>query len=247
MKTLRSLLLIRKVGLSVVSLATDCGADAVIFDLTGSPGSDDADHLRVDALCGMAAAAQADHTLPRVFALINDLNSEQADRDLAAIMPSMPAGIVLPGARTGADVQHLGARLAVLEAQHGLPAGSCAILPMVAQTAASLFGLGSYAGCSPRLMGLAWSAQDFSAALGAQADGRTGGAFTLACQVARSLTLVGARAAGVQPIDTPFPDLCDEEALARECEIARREGFTGKIALSAAQVRIINEIFDRQA
>ena len=243
MKEMRSLLLLRDFDIEVATLAPICGADAMIFDLRGSLGSEEDDNLRMDALCGMAAASHGDRMLPRIFALIHDLDTEQADRDLEAVVSFGASGIVLPGARTGADVQRLGARLAVLEAQNGLRDGSCEILPLVTQTAASLFGLGSYAGCSPRLKGLAWSAQDFSAALGAQAERLPDGSLSMACQLARSLTLVGARAAGAAPIDTPFTDLQDEQGLRRECEAAFRDGFAGKIALSVAQVGVINEIF----
>lgn len=239
---MRSLLLLRVDDFSGVAPVRASGADAVIFDLTGSleRGGDD---QRLDIACGFARAAQRDGRLPRVLALINALDAEQADRELEAIMPFAPWGIVLSGARTGADVQRLGSRLAVHEALNGLPDGSCAILPMATQTAASLFGLGTYAGCSPRLMGLAWSAPDVAAALGAKEHRRSDGGFTEPCALARALTLFGARAAGAAPIDTPFEDLRDEAGFRLDCEAARRDGFTGKIALNGAQARIINEVF----
>jgi len=57
------------------------------------------------------------------------------------------------------------------------------------------------------------------------------------------LCLAGAVAAGVQPVDGVFADFRDDEGLRAESEAARREGFTGKLAIHPAQVPIINAAF----
>ena len=62
-------------------------------------------------------------------------------------------------------------------------------------------------------------------------------------KLARSLCLAGAVAAGVQPVDGVFADFKDEKGLRAEAEAARREGFTGKLAIHPAQVPIINAAF----
>jgi citrate lyase subunit beta/citryl-CoA lyase len=242
---MRSLLLVPEGDDARMAAALDSGADAVILRLQGSAARPAGE--RQQSLSAAFRIARSRRERPLLFALIPDLGAEEAGRDLEAIMPHGPDGIVLGGARTGADVQHLGAKLAVLEAQNGLPDGACAILPMVTQSAASLFGLSTYAGASRRLIGLAWSAQDLSVALGARSCRLAGGGFTPPCELARTLTLLGARAAGVEPVDTDFPSCGDDAGLRRECEAARRDGFTGKIARNAAQVRIINAVFGAQA
>ena len=61
--------------------------------------------------------------------------------------------------------------------------------------------------------------------------------------MARSLCLAGAVAAGVQPVDGVFADFKDKAGLKAEAEAARREGFTGKLAIHPAQVAIINAAF----
>ena len=50
-------------------------------------------------------------------------------------------------------------------------------------------------------------------------------------------------AAQVQAIDTVYVDFRNDAGLKRECEEARRDGFTGKMAIHPAQVAIINEVF----
>ena len=219
-------------------------ADALIFDLTAASAQARMDHTR-QSLRDFIFRARRTKERPRLFVRINGLETGMASLDLDAIMPAGPDGVVLPHARSGADVQHLGAKLAVREAENGLPDGHCAILAMVTETAASLFGLASYAGSSQRLLGMAWNAQALTTSLGAQTPRLADGAYAAPYQLARTLTLVGARAAQVEPIDAVFTDLSDEAGLRDECEAARRDGFTGKLAIHPAQVPIINEVFGR--
>jgi citrate lyase subunit beta/citryl-CoA lyase len=47
----------------------------------------------------------------------------------------------------------------------------------------------------------------------------------------------------VQAIDTVTVDFRNVAALRRETEEARRDGFTGKMAIHPAQVPVINEVF----
>ena len=71
----------------------------------------------------------------------------------------------------------------------------------------------------------------------------TSGDLSFTYKLARSLCLAGAVAAGVQPVDGVFADFKDEKGLRAEAEAARREGFTGKLAIHPAQVPIINAAF----
>ena len=68
-----------------------------------------------------------------------------------------------------ASVQQLSAKLAVREAEFALADGATRIIA-VADTAQSLFRMGSYRGSSARLMGVAWSAESLRADIGAETD-----------------------------------------------------------------------------
>ena len=239
---MRSLLFVPGDDAHKLAKAMASGADALILDLEDSvapAGKAPARQLLRDVIFD----ARRQNPRPRLFVRINGLGTGLAGLDLDAIMPAGPDGIVLPKSRSGADVQHLGAKLAVREAENGLPDGACAIIPIVTETAASLFGLASYAGSSQRLLGMAWGAEDLAAALGAQTNRLPDGAFTAPYQLARTLTLVGARAAEVEPLDTVFTAFRDMDGLRRDCEAARRDGFTAKMAIHPAQVPVINEVF----
>jgi len=94
---------------------------------------------------------------------------------------------------------------------------------------------------------MSWGAEDLSAALGASSKYGSGGELAFTYQLARSLCLAGAVAAGVQPVDGVFADFRDQVGLKDEAEAARREGFTGKLAIHPAQVPVINAAFTPSA
>ena len=94
---------------------------------------------------------------------------------------------------------------------------------------------------------MSWGAEDLSAALGASSKCDADGELAFTYRLARSLCLAGAVAAGVQPIDGVFADFRDGEGLRVEAEAARREGFTGKLAIHPDQVPIINAAFTPSA
>ena len=121
-------------------------------------------------------------------------------------------------------------------------AGIAQVMAIATETPAAIFGLGSYAGAK-RLAALTWGAEDLPAAIGAAASREADGRFTPPYEIARSLTLFGAAAAGVAPIETVYPDFRDLDGLAAYAARARRDGFTGMMAIHPAQVPVINAAF----
>jgi citrate lyase subunit beta/citryl-CoA lyase len=139
---------------------------------------------------------------------------------------------VLPKAESGADITYLAHRT-----------GNIPIHAIVTETAASLFGLLSYRDPKSPLAAMSWGAEDLSAALGASSKYDGNGELSFTYKLARTLCLAGSVAAGVQPVDGVFADFRHEDGLRAEAEAARREGFTGKLAIHPAQVPIINAAF----
>ena len=62
-------------------------------------------------------------------------------------------------------------------------------------------------------------------------------------ELARSLTLFAAASAGVAAIDTVYTDFRDLDGLAKYVSNARRDGFSGMLAIHPDQVAAINEAF----
>jgi len=219
------------------------GADAVILDLEDSVAPAAKVAARAIVRDFLAQHPKAERGT-QLWVRINSLDSGLALLDIAAIIGSVPDGVMLPKADGPPDVQKLSHYLDALEAASGLAAGTVKILPVATETASAPFHLGLYAEAGlSRLHGLTWGAEDLAAALGASTNLDETGAWSLTYRIVRSLTLLAAHAAGVQAIDTLYVDFHDEAGLSASCRAARAEGFTGRIAIHPGKVPIINAAF----
>jgi len=216
-------------------------ADIVILDLEDSVAPAQKASARVRVSEFLAALPQRKAT--QFWVRINPRDTPEAAVDLEAIAGSRPDGIVQPKTRSADDVISLGRQLDELEAQHGLPPGKTRILPIATETPEAIFSLGGFRRCGSRLYGLTWGAEDLSAAIGASGNKDSNGAWTPPFQLVRSLCLFGAAAAGVAAIDTLYADYRDTAGLRASCGEARRDGFSGKLAIHPDQVPVINECF----
>jgi citrate lyase subunit beta/citryl-CoA lyase len=90
---------------------------------------------------------------------------------------------------------------------------------------------------------LSWGAEDLSSAVGATANRADDGAWLPPYELARSLCLFAAAAAEVDAIDTVYADFRDAEGLQACAANARRDGFSGMLAIHPDQVAIINAAF----
>jgi len=233
-------LLIARADEQRLAEALESGADAIIIDLAWAAPAERAGARAAAARFLKEARGQGGG--PVLIVRANALNSGETDADLDAVMASGPDAILLPLSLGAPSVQQLSAKLAVREALLGLADGATRIIA-VADTAQSLFGMGSYRGSSARLMGVAWSAEALRADIGAESTRDRLGDRLGAYGLARELTLLAAASARVAAIDTAFPDIRDLAGLRAEALAARRDGFTAKIALDPAQVGVINDVF----
>ncbi|MGP0094660.1 MAG: HpcH/HpaI aldolase/citrate lyase family protein [Xanthobacteraceae bacterium] len=239
---MRSLLFVPADSDKKLDKAMASGADALLVDLEDSVAPERKEAARANALAFLLKATKQ-AVRPRLFVRINGIETGLADADLDAVVAGAPDGIMLPKAQGGMSVIHLDAKLTVREAMHGVPDESIAVVAIATETAKALFHAGTYAGASRRLAGLTWGAEDLSVELGAEANRDADGNFLDPYRLARALCLAAAAAAEVQAIDTVYIDFRNEAGLRRECEEARRDGYTGKMAIHPAQVPVINEVF----
>lgn len=242
MTAMRSLLFVPGDAPHKLEKALSSGADALIVDLEDSVAVSGKSAARRHAVAFLEQAGR-EAERPRLLVRVNAFGTGLADDDLAAVIPTRPHGIVLPKAVLGADIQALDARLRRLEAASGIAAGTTRILPIATETARAVLALTSLSEGHPRLCGITWGAEDLSADLGAETNRDGSGAWTSPYRLARDLTLLAAAAAGADAIDTVHLAYGDLAALERECREARRDGFTGKLAIHPAQVPIINAAF----
>ncbi|EJZ19970.1 CoA ester lyase (plasmid) [Rhizobium sp. Pop5] len=209
------------------------GADAVILDLEDSVAPTNKPRARESVHEFVLRHTGETHLLIR----INPLASTESEDDLAALNGLHPFAIMLPKAEGAASVWKLSGSLA----------SEIPILPIATETPSAIFEIGSYREVAASLCGLTWGAEDLPAAIGATTSRRTDGRYTPPYELARSLTLFGAHAAAVPAIDTVYPDFRDLNGLNAYVGRARRDGFSGMMAIHPSQVETINHAFTPDA
>jgi citrate lyase subunit beta/citryl-CoA lyase len=153
---------------------------------------------------------------------------------------------MFPKPRGRADAELLDHYLTAFEAAAGLDIGSTKVMLLVTEMPESMLAIGSYAGV-PRVTAMSWGAEDLATALGATHNRGADGSYDFTYELARSLCLVGAAAAGVAAIETIHGDFRDEAGLRKRATQVRRAGYRGMLAIHPAQVDVINEAFTPSA
>lgn len=229
-------------------------ADVVILDLEDSVAA--AELPRARERVAQLLRARTLRTGPELWVRVNPPASGQLRADIGEIAAAgtLPDGLVLPKISTAEEIIDVAHYLTTLETGYGRPAGRTQLLVIATETPAGLLALPRYpvvlaevTEVTGRLCGLTWGAEDLGAALGVQARRDAGGALTFTFQLARSACLLASAALQVTAVDTVYTNFRDAEGLRTELEQARRDGFTGKLAIHPDQVSLINEAFTPSA
>lgn len=246
MATLRSMLFVPADSERKLLKGEASAADALILDLEDSVAEPRKPLAR--EMAARFIAARAAHISPRLFVRINPLDTPFAMADLAAVVAPGLAGVMLPKIRGAADLLRLSHGLDALEARAGLAPNCVAIVPVATETAEAMLTMGSFVGTPlPRLAGITWGAEDLSTAIGAVANRDEDGQYSPLYQLAASLCLATAAAAGVPAIDTLHADFKDTAGLRAACRASRRRGFRGRLAIHPDQVGTVNEAYSPSA
>jgi citrate lyase subunit beta / citryl-CoA lyase len=225
---LRSLLFVPGDRPDRMEKALGLDADALIIDLEDAVVPRVKQAARETTATFLRSAKRG----PKLFVRVNPLDSGLIDDDLTAILDMKPDALVLPKAEGAVSIEALACRAP------GIP-----ILPIATETPAAIFEIGSYRAVRDRILGLTWGAEDLPAAIGATRSREEDGRYTPPYEMLRSLTLFGAHAAGVEAIETVYPNFRDLDGLSAYARGARRDGFTGMMAIHPAQIPVINAAF----
>ncbi len=241
---MRSLLFVPGDSERKIAKGLASAADALILDLEDSVGLSNKPTARGMCVEVLSSAK----TAKKLFVRMNALDTAESLADLAAVVVARPAGIMLPKCRGGEDVRLVSNYLTALEAREGLPQGGISILPIVTETGAAMFGLGSYSTqTTPRLCGMIWGGEDLAADLGALGNRGGDGRYTPAFELARSLCVLGATAASTIAIDAVYTDFRDMKGLEEEALAGLQMGYSAKAAIHPDQIGPINRAFTPSA
>ena len=219
--------------------AAEGAADIALFDLEDAVTTENkplARQMVHDFLKANAAGRE------RLWVRVNPLDGPYTLDDLVAIMPARPGGIMLPKVYGRQDVELLDHYLSALEVANGIERGATPVIVLVTETAEAMFHTGDYKG-APRVVALTWGAEDLADSIGASFNRNPDGSYGFTYELARTMCLLGAAAAGVTAIETIQGDFRDMEGLKARAEKVRRDGYRGMLAIHPAQVDVINAAF----
>jgi citrate lyase subunit beta/citryl-CoA lyase len=208
------------------------GPDGVILDLEDSVApaeKDAARHLVRNALRAV------DFGSAELMVRINQ--GERGLDDLEWVAAHGVQLILIPKVESPGHVAEVDRRLdAIRERDQGV-AGQVFLMPII-ESALGAWKAYEIAAASPNVVGLAIGLEDYTADIGAQRTLEGRESFW-----ARAQVLNGARAAGVQPIDTVFSDVGDMDGLAASVAEAKSLGFVGKGCIHPRQIGVVHEAF----
>ncbi len=214
-------------------------ADALILDLEDSVPPAHKRQVR-NEICNWLGSA--DFGKQQRLVRINPLDSEWCVPDLEAVIPLRPDAIVLPKVFDEKTVSSIDSCILNIEKQAGLESRKVKLLLIGTEEANAVFNLHNMAK-HPRVDGFTWGAEDLSVALGARAKRDAEGNYLDVFRYVRSMSLIAAVAANVQPIDAVFVEIRNLAGLRKECTDAANMGFTGKMTVHPDQIEIVNQAF----
>jgi len=199
--------------------------DGIILDLEDSVASTEKDAARI-------LVRNALRTLD-FFGADRMVRINQGDlglRDLDEILPHNVHVILIPKVETAEQVRVVDDRISTNQSKIYL-------MPIIES---ALGGINAYqiATSAPSVIALAIGLEDYTADIGVAktAEGRE--SFWLRSQVVNA-----ARAAGIQPIDTVFADVSDNEGLRASVLESKSLGFEGRGCIHPRQIPIVHEAF----
>ena len=239
MAVLRSLLFVPGNQPRMLERASGLNPDAFIPDMEDSVPIDEKANAREVTSSYLAQLGSGGTpVIPRV----NSLDTGLLDDDLASVVGGHIFGVSVGKIETPAGhCNDISEKLEALERKAEIEVGSVRLVPWI-ETAMAIVHLYEICKASPRIVGVAFGAEDFTNDMGIErTESETETYF------ARNSIAVAARAANVLALDTPYFSFRDPDGLSENASVARQYGFKGKFAIHPAQIDIINETFSPSA
>jgi citrate lyase subunit beta/citryl-CoA lyase len=223
----------------MLSKVPELSADAVILDLEDSVVSSNKEGARKNVASWLAS--ERDKT--ERFVRINPITMRTGREDLESIVECDLDGIVLPKVTSLDDVKLADSIISAYEKKRGpCSVGRTKLILIGAESAGTVFNSMSISN-NDRVDGLTWGVEDFFASIGSRSKRDSQGQYLEVFKYVRSICLISAVSANVQPIDAVFSDIANHKKLAEECKYSAQMGFTGKLTVHPSQISIVNESF----
>jgi citrate lyase beta subunit len=233
----RSCLMVPGNNLEKIRNAAATSADCIVFDLEDSVPVSQKNNAREQV---NESLKQIEFGGRHVAVRINAICTSFAPDDIRRIAEAAPDEIVIPKVNSPDDIKIVERMLDAAESNSH--SDKHIGLQAIIETARGVEAVHEIANASKRLTVLQFGRADYFADIGAKRNGSTDD-FWSVCLYPRSRIVVAATTAGLDPIDTVFPNFNDAEGLKTEAQRAAGMGFKGKWVIHPSQIGIVNEIF----
>jgi len=232
MKNRRSMLFMPGNNPGMLVSADILGADSIIYDLEDAVSLDEKDSARTLV---RNALSFLKFTHSEITVRINPIDSPYWEKDLEAIIPVLPDGIVIPKASVDA-VHSVEQKINEIKKAHNITKNFSFL--MLVESARGIMDINSIAKASSLIQGLLLGGEDYSVDMGIQ---RT--RLSKELEYARFSLTTAAHAYGLDSLDTPFTDVEDFEGLRLDTAFSKSIGFSGRLVINPRQVEEIHKIF----
>lgn len=234
MELIRSLIFVPGNRANMLERARSFNADIIMVDLEDSvPPAEKANakDLATEWVPVLRAEGQ------RVMVRVNSLDTGLTRTELEAVVSQHLYGVSLGKVESVWNIKDVDRVLTALEPAAGIQPGSIKIIPWI-ESAKAVWGAREIAESSPRIVAIAFGAEDFTNDMGTE---RTDAGEEVS--VPRAMVPVAAKAGDVASLDSPYVNFQDRDGLRRDAKRGRQMGFTGKFAIHPSQLDTINEVF----
>lgn len=172
-----------------------------------------------------------------VYPRINHPSGPYWKEDLDAVLQTEASGIVIPKTESAEEVRAVAEQIEAAEIAAGRTAPGLRIIAMI-ETAKGVLRAEEIASAHPRVRGVLFGREDFSASVGLMRrheDSLREGSPELL--FARSAVVTAAQVAGVEAIDGAAFTLTDMDYINKDASLTARLGYTGKLAAHPAHVK----------
>lgn len=172
-----------------------------------------------------------------LFPRINDRESGQLLKDVMELTVEGVSGFMYPKSKKGEDVYFFDKLLETVEYEKGFEKGTFKIIPLI-ETASAVLNVEEICRASDRVVAVAYGSEDFITDLEGIHDLEHQSLFT-----PRAIIAMGARAAGVIPIDTVHIRVHDLEDLEKNLKVSKNLGFEGMLVLHPKELSLVHSYF----
>lgn len=208
-------------------------ADALLLDLEDAVALSEKEKAR-----GLAFEILQGCREKPLYVRVNGIDTPFFFREIITLIPGKPDGIMLPKAESAEQIVKVDWMIGQLERESGIPGGGIRLIPLV-ESGAGVVNAAAIAGAVRRTRCMAFGAIDYTLDIGTNLSDDGAEIF-----YARALMIAASRAGGCEaPVDTVYSNFRDANGLRRECRLARKLGFQGKMVIHPDQIGVVHEVF----